>query len=400
MIIKKTLKKLTIIILLATLSGCNTRNANLLDPDNNEQPTEKFLLTSVRNIFDEYDTSQNGYIESSELSGAPTAFKEMDKNNDQKISFEEAQPSVERLQKMSMMINHFYEDLYKGLEPSGGSVTAKVLSSSDELEPFRESEAWKKELEKITTLEDNTDKPINLQQFNNLMNGFFLDLSNEQQTYKSAGLWRWLKEKFGKTDDPVISKKNPVILVQGYAEPSWYFLYGIYRNLKKTGRDLYPVNLFPNIGDIKEQAKIIAAKVEQVKKERNVQKVDYVCHSMGGLIGRYYIQSLNGANNVDHFVSIATPHYGTYLAWIGIGEGAKQMRPGSDFLKELNTGNPIKGNIKYTSIWTKTDEIVIPAESAELIGSNVMPNINWVGHLLILWAPKTYTQIREALDKQ
>jgi triacylglycerol lipase len=120
---------------------------------------------------------------------------------------------------------------------------------------------------------------------------------------------------------------------------------------------------------------------------------------MGGLIGRYYIQDLNGANNIDHYVSIATPHYGTYLSWLGIGEGAKQMRPGSDFLTKLNSGNPIRANIKYTSIWTKTDEIVIPSSNSVLLGSTVMPDIGFVGHLLILWAPKTYTQIREALDK-
>ena len=74
------------------------------------------------------------------------------------------------------------------------------------------------------------------------------------------------------------------------------------------------------------------------------------------------------------------------------------MRPGSDFLKDLNNGNPIRGTIKYTSIWTKTDEIVVPPKSSLLEGSKEMPAINFVGHLLILWAPKTYQEIKEALD--
>jgi triacylglycerol lipase len=399
MIAKKIIKKTVFGLMLISLLGCNLPNAKLLDPDEQEQPTEKFLMTSVRNVFDEYDTNRNGFIELPELYGASDAFKQLDRNNDGILTFDEVQPSVERIQKMSFMINGFYDELYKKLGAADGSgVTAKALAGSDELEPFRESDAWNKSLDKITA--QSEDKVITQDQFHTLMNDFFLDLSYEQQKYREAGLWRWLKEKFGFGDNnPQVSGKNPVILVQGYSEPSWYFLYGIYRNLKKTGREVYPVNLFPNIGDIKEQAKIIAAKIDQVKKERAIQKVDYVCHSMGGLIGRYYIQDMNGVNSIDHYVSIATPHNGTYVAWLGIGEGAKQMRPNSDFLKALNAGNPLRGNIKYTSIWTKTDEIVIPAESAVLAGSNVMPNINFVGHLLILWAPKTYTQIREALEK-
>lgn len=394
-----TIKKLTIYILLTVLTGCNHPNTTLLDPNDQARPTEKFILTSVRNTFDEYDTNKDGFIELSELSEAPASFKEMDKNSDGRLSFEESQPSVERVKNISIMINQFYEDLYKHLESNDGhSVTAKVLSSSDDLALFRESAAWQKSLTNISVQPDD-NKVISIQQFDDMMNSFFIDLSSEQQTFKSSGLWRWLKEKFGSGDNNVISNKKPVILVQGYAEPSWYFLYGIYRNLKKTGREIFPVNLFPNIGDIKEQAKIIASKIEQIKKEQNVQKVDYVCHSMGGLIGRYYIQDLNGANNIDHYISIATPHYGTYISWLGIGEGAKQMRPGSDFLTQLNAGNPLKPNIKYTSIWTKTDEIVIPPSSSVLIGSNVMPDVNFVGHLLILWAPKTYSQIQEALNK-
>ncbi|RYG07017.1 MAG: alpha/beta hydrolase [Chitinophagaceae bacterium] len=186
------------------------------------------------------------------------------------------------------------------------------------------------------------------------MNNLFLELNKKYANYKN----------------PTVNRNNklPVVIVQGYAEPSWYFMYGIYRDLRKNDwQALYPVNLFPNITDIKEQAKIVARKIDEAKKEQKVNKVNYVAHSMGGLIGRYYIQEMRGANNIDHYVSISTPHYGTHVSWLGLGEAAKQMRPGSEFLTKLNANYPIYGSVKYTSIWTKTDEIVIPAENAVLV---------------------------------
>jgi triacylglycerol lipase len=175
-------------------------------------------------------------------------------------------------------------------------------------------------------------------------------------------------------------------------------MYGIYKDLRKNGwTNIYPINLFPNINDIREQARIIAKKVEQIKNEQKVSKIDYVAHSMGGLIGRYYIQELNGYKNINNYISIATPHYGTYTAFAGLGEAAKQMRPGSEFLNKLNSGEIIKPGVNYTSIWTKLDEIVIPAESALLQGSNMKTDIKYVGHFFILWSDETYKQIRETL---
>src|SRR5690606_19193206 len=195
-----------------------------------------------------------------------------------------------------------------------------------------------------------------------------------------------------------LSTKLPVVLVPGYAEPSWYFLYGIYNTLKKSGwNSIYPINLFPNITDITEQAKIVAARIEKAKREQQVNRVDYVAHSMGGLIGRYYIQDLRGAASINNYISVATPHYGTYASWLGVGEAAVQMRPGSSFVSKLNTGNPLVPNVKYTSIWTKTDELVIPQKSAMLQGSRIMEPVKYTGHFLILWSPQSYKQIKDTL---
>ena len=388
----------TLLSITLLLSGCNYPNYQLInqEQDNkNSLSTKTFIQSSVSNIFSEYDTNKNNFIELSELSGASESFKKMDKNNDGKLTIAEVQPPAERIDQISGMINKFYEDLYQKVNSENDKTSAQ--NTSEVLETFKETDEWNKAINEISTF-SNGKKVINHEQFSSAMNNFFLNLSKKPEISTSS-IWSRIKDIFKKGENiPAVNSKPPVILVQGYAEPSWYFMYGIYRNLKKSGRQVFPVNLFPNIGDIREQAKIVANKIEQVKKEQNISKIDYVAHSMGGLIGRYYIQDMGGSDSIDHFVSIATPHYGTYLAWLGIGEAAKQMKPGSDFLAELNRENPIRKGIKYTSIWTKTDEIVLPSSNSVLQGSTVMPNVNFVGHLLILWAPRTYTQITEALD--
>jgi pimeloyl-ACP methyl ester carboxylesterase len=346
---------------------------------------ETFINNSYRMVFEEYDKNKSGSIEANELPEAPNSFKQIDKDKNNRLTLAEVMPPIERMRQITEWGTSFFKELQKELDTDKDGLISKYeITSSEALESLSDSEYWER-VERTVISKNTNFKGFSPSQFTNLVTNF---LNSEQRKNMNMKV------------TPRVTRSNdirPVILVQGYAEPSWYFMYGIYHNLKKNGWDaIYPVNLFPTITDIKEQAKIVAKKIEQAKKEQGVSRVDYIAHSMGGLIGRYYTQNLKGANNIEHLISISTPHYGTYVAWAGIGEAAKQMRPGSDFLNQLNN-NPLLGSIKYTSIWTKTDEIVIPAENAILRGSNVLPAIENSAHMSILWMPETYRQIKTSL---
>jgi hypothetical protein len=414
--INKVISSFFVIMLTANfLFACNSQNLNMpvfdlngqeniqaLGTENSTEPLaapdytdaqfssegntiETFIISSERRIFNEYDLNKSGNIEFSELAEAPNSFKALDKDKNNRLTFDEVMFSPERIKQMSGWIAAFYKGLFKRVDSDGnGKVTDSELSGSEDMAPFNGLGFFNYSVKAITATK-TTKKSMNQSQFNVMMNNLFINLQKKYSGYRNAPF-------------SVSNGKLPVMLVQGYAEPSWYFMYGIYHDLKENGwQAVYPVNLFPNITDIKEQAAIIGRKIDEVKKEQGVSRVDYVCHSMGGLIGRYYIQNMDGARSIQNYVSIATPHYGTTIAWAGLGEGAKQMRPGSEFLSNLNAGNPIYPNIKYTSIWTKTDELVVPAESALLRGSIIMDDIKYTGHLLVLWAPETYKQVRESL---
>jgi len=119
----------------------------------------------------------------------------------------------------------------------------------------------------------------------------------------------------------------------------------------------------PTFSDIRYYAHNLAEEIQAIGVEENVNKVDIVAHSMGGLVTRAYIE--NGdfednpygteyRNDIKTLIMLGTPNQGVdltniyhYLPDFPSGTSPDQMRPGSDFLQHLNSG--ITGE-NYTTI--------------------------------------------------
>lgn len=299
-----------------------------------ELPLEKWYTE----VFNEHDLNRNGFIEPQEIPHAPSTFAKQDRNKDGRLSLAEALP------------DHGY-----------------LTQTQTRLQ--KELRTWHQEQHMRTS-------------FSSFQKSFIDEvnqLSQEPQTQIQP------------------SQHNiPVLLVPGYAEPSWYFMYGMYRDLKKAGFAVEGINLFPNFAPAQEQARKVKARVEHMLKKYKAQKVHLVVHSYGGLISRYFIQNMGGQSLVSNLVTVATPHQGTYAAHLGPGESASQMEPGSDFLKALNNQGFTRPGIKYGSVWTNLDEIVLPPKHAIMPDSTVY-YVPWRGHLTIMFSDKTYEAIRAEL---
>jgi triacylglycerol lipase len=87
--------------------------------------------------------------------------------------------------------------------------------------------------------------------------------------------------------------------------------------------------------------------------------------SMGGLIGRYYLQDMGGAGRCDGIFTVATPHYGTRMAWLWYGEGARQMRSGSDWLKKLAATEDKLGKMPAVTYRTCADLMIVPSTNCD-----------------------------------
>jgi triacylglycerol lipase len=96
------------------------------------------------------------------------------------------------------------------------------------------------------------------------------------------------------------------------------------------------------------------------------RRFDLVGFSMGGLISRYYMQRLGGAQQVDHFITLAAPHHGTVMAGINRLPGVLQMRRKSAFIHDLARDQECLRRVKFTSFYTPLDMIVVPGASAEM----------------------------------
>ncbi|MFF5178480.1 esterase/lipase family protein [Micromonospora sp. NPDC000316] len=166
------------------------------------------------------------------------------------------------------------------------------------------------------------------------------------------------------------------------------------------------------LGDIPTSARAFASYVDRVRASTGAASVDLVAHSEGGLVSRYYLKRLGGTASIGRYVSLGTPHYGTYVAnivaFLGLGSCAgvvacQQMTIGSAFLADLNAGDDTPGSVRYTTIRTLQDELVRPTGNAAVNdgATNVLIQtycpLRVVGHLGLVLDGTAYTLVRGAL---
>ena len=181
--------------------------------------------------------------------------------------------------------------------------------------------------------------------------------------------------------------KDPVIIVPGFTTGDLVSV-GYYPQKWRLEAQGYDVTLltYPDygLGDIAANSARLKTTVAQVKARTGAAKVDLVAHSMGGLVSRYYIKSLGGSTSVDSLIMMGTPNYGTSIAniakFITFGNcigitSCNQMAKGSSFLNSLNAGDDTIGSVRYASIASKVDEIVIPYSTAFLANDGNLQNV-------------------------
>jgi len=173
------------------------------------------------------------------------------------------------------------------------------------------------------------------------------------------------------------SSKPPVLLIPGFMGTRGSMM-PMERRLEREGLCAFSFNLgLLNTRDIRASAFLVHRKVEAILEQApSIKRIDIVGHSMGGLIGLYYIKKLGGHEKVRKMVMIGTPHRGTWAALAGVlflglvSESAWQLLPFSDFLMELQRG-PLPPEVEYFSIAAERDWIC-PISSTYLRGAHLV----------------------------
>lgn len=170
---------------------------------------------------------------------------------------------------------------------------------------------------------------------------------------------------------PTSSPEPPVLVIHGYLANRGS-MHLLERRLHARGHVVMNYRLGGmNLGDIRDSAALIARKVESLAMQTSVKRVDIVGHSMGGLVGLYYVKRLGGRHRVRRLIMLGTPAAGTWSAVLGLvtaplGQASRQLLPGSSFLRELHDA-PMPPGVDIVSVGGERD-VFAPLRTTALVG--------------------------------
>src|SRR3989338_7427777 len=128
--------------------------------------------------------------------------------------------------------------------------------------------------------------------------------------YYSIDYWR--HNLFGLKQEKIFFSKNslhhPILLLHGFmGTPA--VLKPLEDFLRSKNRDVLTLDLgLFNVRDIVHSAQILSFRIERIMEKfceaHEFEKIDIIGHSMGGLVGLYYIKKLGGHRVVDRLITL------------------------------------------------------------------------------------------------
>lgn len=147
---------------------------------------------------------------------------------------------------------------------------------------------------------------------------------------------------------------------------------------------------------------IASRKAEYAKQGIKIQKLDVICHSMGGLFARNYVHNFpTYGNDVRKLIMLATPNHGIEwwnmkrqlfgaIAALGMGQHlalAAEVKSSSPKIRSMNAGEKqgthLNYDVQYGNIFVSTDDLVVSGTSARLSGVTNYPLTQKAMHSVI-----------------
>ncbi|MFS2026878.1 lipase family alpha/beta hydrolase [Massilia sp. CT11-137] len=190
------------------------------------------------------------------------------------------------------------------------------------------------------------------------------------------------------------SGRVPVLLVHGYGCNSGFWAH-LEPLLDRERISHATIDLEPVAASIDAYAPLIEARVRELCAATGAARIAIVAHSMGGLAARAWMRSY-GSANVAKLITLGTPHHGTVLANLGLGENAAQMRRDSAWLRDLAAGETPDVRARIVSLFTHHDNIVAPQDSSILPGARNVA-FGGVGHVALGSNPGVLAEVLRVL---
>ena len=188
----------------------------------------------------------------------------------------------------------------------------------------------------------------------------------------------------------------PVLLLHGLFNnrASWFWMKW---KLRKQGFNTVATINLSSWHNEEVLTELVAKKIDELRHRLGVNKVHLVCHSMGGIIARNFIQQRGGAAKVACCIYLGTPHLGSKLAPFALSPLGRLLIPGSDFLRRLAQAHPPE-SVKTTNIYTTKDNMVLPNGNACLPWGETV-ELNGLGHTALIYRKTAQEAVVAALRK-
>lgn len=199
----------------------------------------------------------------------------------------------------------------------------------------------------------------------------------------------------GAAFDELTPEAPPVLIIHGFLGTRGS-MYMLERRLVEDGFVVVSFNLGTlNVRDIRRSAFLIHRKIERILAQTPSQRIDIIGHSMGGLIGLYYVKKLGGHGRVRKLIMMGTPIRGTWAALMGVmmlglwSTSSWQLLPRSRFLDELAQG-PMPPGVEVHTIAAARDWVV-PLPTTRLAGATAttVP----LGHSSLVVSEEVYRRV-------
>lgn len=134
---------------------------------------------------------------------------------------------------------------------------------------------------------------------------------------------------------------------------------------------------------------------ESLRRRVRGGRIDLVCHSLGGVVARTWLQLLGGARRVDRCILIGTPQRGTYNAYWLASRVGRELRPDSPLLERLQATRSAASAVRFSSIVAGSDNIVIPRVFGA--GEEDVVHVPDLGHMGLLFSPAVFRAVHDRL---
>jgi hypothetical protein len=225
------------------------------------------------------------------------------------------------------------------------------------------------------------------------------------------------RRRFGLLLPSVVDPARPLVIVVHGLDGDACSCVDLCKCLREDGQQAAMFS-YPAEQPLNESALFFTSQMKALRETFPTMKTDLVTESMGGLIARKYIEGPEYLGGVDRLILIAPPNQGSNWtgyaslqkictnftlwrtdknwspSWMiteGLLEAAKDLKPGSVFLKELNA-LPRRADVRYTII--AGDQPVHDRVESDLLAKSA----GWIGGRTANWWG--FRQTRAALVRE